>query len=217
MAKTKGPLLSIAARGQIAKSQVYAYWRGIPYVRRHVDPANPRTTAQTTTRNTFAAVDGMYKRMFALAQAPWKAAEKGRPFTARNALMSSNIPVLRGEADLANWIGSPGVAGGLPLTDFTAVGGVASGEIDATASVPQEPIDWTLDSVTFTAQPDRDPAVMPTAFMDEAEVLVAPYEHTFTGLTAGADYAVTAWPVWTRSDGFTAYGPSSTVIATATA
>lgn len=220
MAKVKGPILSMSARGQIGKSQVYAAWRGIAYARQHVDPANPRTTAQTTTRNTFTFVDDAWKKMSALARAPWELAVVGRPLVARNMLMSTNIPALRGNADRSNWVGSPGALGGLAPVSVTAVAGAASGEIDVTVAAPPEPVDWTLDGVIASAMHDGDPETVLDEFIKEVEDAAPTPDAdnivTLTGLTAGDSYVVSAWLRWLRPDGTTAYGSSETVVQAST-
>lgn len=53
MAKVKGPLFSLGARGQIAKTLVYMSWKGIDDVREYVIPANPKTDDQKEQRNFF--------------------------------------------------------------------------------------------------------------------------------------------------------------------
>lgn len=55
MAKVKGPLFSLSASGQIAKTLVYGDWKGIDVVRKYVIPANPNTAGQQTQRGIFAA------------------------------------------------------------------------------------------------------------------------------------------------------------------
>jgi hypothetical protein len=50
MAKVKGPLMSMDARGQIGKALVFIGWKGIKDVRSFVVPANPRTSLQTAQR-----------------------------------------------------------------------------------------------------------------------------------------------------------------------
>ncbi len=55
MAKVKGPLFSLSASGQIAKTLVYGDWKGIDVVRKYVIPANPRTAGQQQQRAYFAA------------------------------------------------------------------------------------------------------------------------------------------------------------------
>lgn len=55
MAKVKGPLFSLSASGQIAKTLVYGDWKGIDIVRKYVIPANPKTSGQQTQRGYFGA------------------------------------------------------------------------------------------------------------------------------------------------------------------
>jgi hypothetical protein len=50
MAKVKGPLLSMDARGKIGKSLVFLGWKGLKTVRSYVVPANPHTSAQSIQR-----------------------------------------------------------------------------------------------------------------------------------------------------------------------
>ena len=58
MAIVTAPLLSLGARGQIAKTLVASTWKGLKTMRQYVKPANPQSTAQTVQRNLFsAAVD----------------------------------------------------------------------------------------------------------------------------------------------------------------
>lgn len=58
MAKVTGPLFSLTASGQIAKSLVYMKWKGILDVRKYVIPANPKSTLQIAQRAIFhAAID----------------------------------------------------------------------------------------------------------------------------------------------------------------
>ena len=55
MAKVKGPLFSLSASGQIAKTLVYGDWKGIDVVRKYVIPANPNTSGQQAQRGYFGA------------------------------------------------------------------------------------------------------------------------------------------------------------------
>ena len=73
MAKVKGPLFSLSAHGQIAKTLVYMDWKGIDDVREYVIPANPKTAGQQTQRGYFsAAVEDWHTDGFtALDVAAW--------------------------------------------------------------------------------------------------------------------------------------------------
>jgi len=53
MAKVTGPLFSLSASGQIAKSLVFMKWKGIDDVRKYVIPANPKSTDQLIQRGIF--------------------------------------------------------------------------------------------------------------------------------------------------------------------
>jgi hypothetical protein len=50
MAKVTGPLFSLSASGQIAKTLVFMKWKGIDDVRKYVIPANPNTAGQQAQR-----------------------------------------------------------------------------------------------------------------------------------------------------------------------
>jgi len=214
MAKTTAPLLSFGASGQVAKAQVYATWRGVPYARRYVVPANPNSAAQQTTRNTFRTQTEMWKIAPALLVAPWNAFATGRPFLGRNAYIGQNTKALRGETDMNKFIGSPGARGGLPPSTMTAAATVNPGEIDVSFTNPTAPTGWTLDSAIAVTFEDQDPAL---AF---ASALVADEDATtqnsilFTGLTGGAVHQVAGWLKWTKPDGQVAY--SASLIAQAT-
>lgn len=53
MAKLSGPLFSLSAGGQLAKTLVYSRWKGIPDVRSYVVPSNPKSSGQQTQRGYF--------------------------------------------------------------------------------------------------------------------------------------------------------------------
>lgn len=51
MAKLKAPLMSFGAAGKLGDSLTFSKWKGISTVRQKVDPANPKTAAQTAQRD----------------------------------------------------------------------------------------------------------------------------------------------------------------------
>lgn len=58
MAKLTAPLFSFRASGALAKTLVYAGWKGIQDVRSYTIPANPQSSGQVTQRGYFTdAVD----------------------------------------------------------------------------------------------------------------------------------------------------------------
>lgn len=61
MAKWKSPLFS-DIRGALGENVVFSMWKGRPYMRSYVVPANPQTDAQTAERAHMAAIVDMYQQ-----------------------------------------------------------------------------------------------------------------------------------------------------------
>lgn len=75
MAKVKGPLLSIDARGQIAKAIVFGSWKGIPWAREWFIPQNPNTYEQQWVRTMFSqGVDAWHYTLDAQQIIDWQTA-----------------------------------------------------------------------------------------------------------------------------------------------
>jgi hypothetical protein len=208
MAKITGPLLSIGARGAIGKTLVAAEWKGQKYMRQYVIPANPRTTEQTVTRNTFSMLNGFWLVAPALARAPWTANAVGQRYTDRNKVIAENMPALRNELDMANFIGSPGALGGPPLESISVSTGTTPGGVDVTATPGTAPSGWTLEGVVFMAFPDQDPADPFGGPIIVLEDTTSTFGGNLAGLGNATPVIVTAWPRWTRPDARVAYGAS---------
>ena len=207
MAKLTAPLLSFGASGTIAKVQTYATWRGVPYARRHVIPANPKTTGQVLTRDIFAALELRWKQGGPIMRAPWDRFAVGQKFVGRNSYIGKNIAASRGDADLDAYIGSPGAKGGLAASTLVLTT-VASLGIEAVVTVPAAPTGWTVTGVQVTALKDQTPEAVVADVIQEGEDLVAaPYQVDFTGLVA-VTYQVQAWVKWLKPDASIAYGAS---------
>lgn len=207
MAVVTAPLLSFSASGAIAKTQVYATWKGRPYVRQYLTPANPQSTEQTKTRNTFAFLSNVWKISPAEFRAPWAAYAKGLVMTDRNAWIKKNNGMLRDQLDLAGINLSPGAAGGLSVATSFAGG---AGSITATMTVPSPlPPGWTIVQAVLAAIKDQDPTTG-----DEYEIHVmadsaTPFAPALAGLSPG-EWQAGAWFVYQRSPQATdlAYGAS---------
>jgi len=208
MAKLTGPLLSFGAKGQIGKTLVTADWKGIKYARQYTIPANPQTTEQMKTRNTFSMLNGLWLIAPTLFQAPWTANAVGQKYTNRNKLMAENVGRLRDETDMNNFIGSPGALGGPPVDSIAGSGGTNPGDVGWSATAPVVPTGWTLASVIACAFPDQDPTLPFGGPIVAAEDTSSTYGGTLTGLPAATNCQLVVWPKWTRPDGKTAYGPS---------
>lgn len=208
MAKLIGPLLSFGARGAIGKTLVAAEWKGQKYMRQYVIPANPRTTEQTVTRDTFAMLNAWWLAAPALSRAPWIANAVGHKYTDRNKLIQENMPALRGDANMQQFIGSPGALGGPPLASIAVATGTVPGAVEVTATPGVVPAGWTLQAVIAQAFPDQDPANPFGGPISAVEDLATPFVISVGGLPTATLVVVTAWPRWLRPDGRVAYGAS---------
>jgi hypothetical protein len=216
MAKVQGPLLSMGGGGQIGKSQVYATWKGRPYVRRYVIPANPQSTEQSKTRNVFTLLNDMWRLAPGPLQAPWTGFASGKVLTNRNAFLSKNVHFLRpkGGAALATLVGltlSPGAKGG--LVGATVITAPAADIVFTTPAPDPLPAGWSIVGMVAIAMLDIDPQtdLSPLILMDQPDAPAPgdPWVATIVGPDAG-DYVAGAWFVYQRSASATdlAYGPA---------
>lgn len=60
MAKWKSPIFS-DIRNKLGENVVFSMWKGRPYMRSYVVPANPQSVAQTANRLHMAAILGLYQ------------------------------------------------------------------------------------------------------------------------------------------------------------
>ena len=215
MAKITGPLLSFGAAGSLGGVMTFAQWRGQPYARTLVIPANPQTTAQTLTRDIFANMNTRWKTGGPLLRAPWNRFAVGQRFVGRNSYMGKNLEAMRGEADMDLYIGSPGAKGGLPASTLV-LASVASLGIEATITAPTPPTGWSLTSGIATCFIDQTPEAVVADVVQEGEQVAIPGDVDFTGLTA-TTYQVQAWLKWEKTDLSVAYGASisDTILVTA--
>lgn len=204
MARTTAPLLSFSAGGQIAKTQVYASWKGRPYVRRYAIPSNPKTVDQMETRNTFSWLNNVWKFMPAGALDAWNAYALNNRFTNRNGFMKINLGPLREEADLTNFIFSPAANGGLPAASMTLTPG--NDQIQVVLVPPALPSGWTVDKAVTAMIRQQDPQTGTLYGVDSEEDATDPYDMTITGLASAQTYVVGGWFVYNKPDGTFAYG-----------
>lgn len=206
MAKVTAPLLGFGAAGTIGKVMTFATWRGVPYARRHVIPANPKSTAQVLTRDIFANLNTRWKQGGPLMRAPWDRFAVGQKLVGRNSYMGKNLNLTRGDVDMSDYIGSPGAKGGLPASTLVLTTVAALG-IEAVITVPAAPTGWTLTSAIATCLIDQTPELTVGDIVQEGEDVATPFQVDFTGLTA-VTYFVQAWLKWAKPDASVAYGAS---------
>lgn len=204
MAKLTGPLFSLTARGTIGDALTYSAWRGVQYTRTRVIPNNPNTTAQQEVRGVFRTVNAFWNRSPTLVRAPWTAAAVGQPFTDRNVIIRDNIPVLQGDANMNDFVGSPGAGGALaPLTMVvTSPGGF---DLTGTFTQPTAPPGWTQVAVVMAVWIDGDPSpeFITTPVSDED--MAAPFTIVNIPALTGVVHQIRAWNRWTAPDLTTRY------------
>ncbi len=76
MAKLKGPLFSLGATQQIAKTLVYFPWKGLNVVRQYVVPANPDTQLQKDQRGRLRTIVAAVHTAMAKAGYPLVSADQ---------------------------------------------------------------------------------------------------------------------------------------------
>lgn len=213
MATNTAPLLSFGARGQIAKSVVYASWKGRPYTRRHVVPSNPRSTDQTKTRTAFSWLQATFKLMSADAQLPWVLAAKGQVLTDRNAWTKANLPTLQPLTTNVGMTFSNGAAGGLPVGGATFTPG--SGDIVCAITAPALPTGWTIVKAIAVAMKQQNPQADALYTTVSGEDTTSTYSITLSGLST-VEYIVGAFFVYQKSSLATDLAVGPALMGTAT-
>lgn len=211
MATVVAPLLSFEGSGQIAKTQVYSSWKGVPYVRRYTVPANPRSADQTLTRTAFSWLNFAWRTAPLDFVAPWTAAVQGRPLINRNLFLKANVSMLRAASDLTGMVLSPGAKGGIasPIT-------VTPGNDQLTfAGVTPAPLPagWTIIGMVGAAIKQQDPQID-----QDYEILTVvdnsdPYSVVMTGLDSVTAYVAAGWWVYQRSASLTDLAYSAAIAA----
>jgi hypothetical protein len=216
MARLTAPLLSFEGSGQIARTQVYSTWKGIPYARRYTVPANPRSTAQTSTRSVFSWLNFTWRTAPADFVAPWRAAVVGRPLIDRNLFIKQNMPILRGANSLDGMVFSPGAKGGI-ASAVTVTPGNDQLTFAGTAPTPL-PSGWTIIGLVGAAILEQDPEVDTSYEVLTVTDLTDPYSVVMSGLGNATQYAAAGWWVYQRSASLTdlAYSAATAALYTTT-
>lgn len=204
MAKTVAPLLSFDAGGQIAKTQVYSKWKGRPYVRRYVVPANPNTSAQQLTRNTFRFLNDLWKFFPGGAIGAWNLYGDNSRFTARNGFLKLNVGPLRDQTDLDAMTISPAANGGIAAASMVVT--PSAGTLTVVLTPPSLPTGWTVTSAFAAAIRDQDPQTGNIFTVVSGSDNSDPYSIALTGLTASQVYQVGGWFQYAKPDASLAFG-----------
>lgn len=215
MSKVRAPLLSWGAGGQIAKTQVYSHWKGRPYVRQYVVPANPDTAGQKLTRNTFRYLNRLWSYLPPGATGAWTLYANNQRYTARNGWLSANTGPLREKTALTDIVlsiaaGSGSIAAGMVATPGNA-------QVTVALTAPEVPDTWTIDRAWAMAVRNENPQTSALFDVVAASDDSTPYEVVLPGLTNGKEYVVGGWFEYTKPGGAKAYGIALQDLATPTA
>lgn len=136
MVKLAGPCMSMSASGKLANAIVFSRWKGRPYARQLVIPANPQSGGQTGVRRMMRFLSQDWTNLLAAESASWEDRADERVISPFNAFVGVNMERWR------NFNG-PGISD--PIGDTGAVGTLANEA--ATAGVRQITIDWDVTIV----------------------------------------------------------------------
>ena len=214
MTKLTGPLMSLGASGTIGDTITFGTWRGIPYARQRVIPANPNTAGQQLTRNVFTNLRQMWKLNGTFGRAPWTLFAAGQKFLDLNAYLGQNVKIMRPQPDMQDFIGSPGAKGGLPMVSAIIATGASSGEIDVSCVEPTLPTGWTITRFTAVGFPDQDPALAFGGPLVEDEDLATPFTITLAGFGSAVSVVAAGFLEYVKPNGDTAYSVGITGLAT---
>lgn len=89
--KVTGPGLSISASGKLAGVLVASTWKGRPYMRQLVTPANPKSGGQVGTRSMFAYLGANWANLTAGEQATWESLGEDLKASPFNAFVKYNM------------------------------------------------------------------------------------------------------------------------------
>jgi len=91
MVKVSAPCLSLGASGKLGGAIVFSNWKGRPYVRELVRPANPRSGGQVGVRAMFKFLSQRWTDVPSGKQASWEDRADDSIISAFNAFMGYNM------------------------------------------------------------------------------------------------------------------------------
>ncbi len=140
MVRVQGPMFSLGASGSLAKTVTFSTWKGRPYVRELVTPANPKSGLQVGMRSMFAFLAQEWTFLTVGEQASWSDLAEQIVASPFNGYMKRNQKFWRDfstpSKDEAR--GEVGTLGATPTT--SAVAGVRS--VTVTAGVATANDNW---------------------------------------------------------------------------
>lgn len=156
MAKTVGGMMSLDASGKFAGTMVFSKWKGRPYARLLVTPANPNTAGQQGVRANMRWLGKRWAGLTEPQKATWDARATQNNYSAFNAFVSVN------QGDFAQGFGDqredPAEASDPPNAPTDADASVTGNQVTLTWTDPATGdvfgvIVWLSQTEGFTAAP----------------------------------------------------------------
>jgi hypothetical protein len=134
MVKVNAPALSLSASGKLAGAMVFASWKGRPYVRELVIPANPKTGPQKGIRAMMKFLSQYWKTLTTANKATWDALATQTTISPFNAYMAYNMSRWRRFLAPSKVNPATEVSTGLTVTTITATGAIHQCTVTITPS-----------------------------------------------------------------------------------
>lgn len=184
MVKTIAPMFSLEASGTIGNAITFSRWKGRPYARRHVIPANPNSVLQVSTRSMMRFLSQAWASVGSTPQGSWAAAAAAINVSPFNSYIKANMQRWRefqppSQTDPAAETGTPVTA-----TLDSAVGGPSYCDVTFTITTLNDVwgvILFRSPTGSFTTSRANAIRVIP---VDETGTLV----YTDSNLVAGTYY-----------------------------
>lgn len=113
MVKVYGPMMSMGASGTLAKTITFSTWKGRPYVRERVIPANPKSVGQVGRRIMFAFLAQQWASLPNAEQMAFKDQAESLNVSKFNAYVQFNM---------RRWNDFDGVSQQYPATETGTIG-----------------------------------------------------------------------------------------------
>jgi hypothetical protein len=184
MVKVLGPMFSFEASGTIGNIATFSKWKGRPYVRQRVIPANPNSVLQVSTRAMMRFLSQKWLAMGTTPKGTWDALAAAGQYSAFNAYIGRNMSRWREFQSPAQTYPAP-ETGTLPVAVLTsATGGASYADLLITMTTLNNAWGVMLfHSLTGTFTPSRANCILVAGITAAATTTF-----TISGLAAGNHY-----------------------------
>jgi len=151
MAYLTGPLHSVTARGQVAKTLIYQTYKNRTYSKKYTTPRNDRTPGQVGIRAMVYFLTRLWKDLPTNDQASWLDQAEIKNYSAFNAYFVENMHRWRDSQGPMTRLQTPPAEAYAPTVAMTATGGDGQVQIEITPAIT------ATEHVTVTGDPTPTP------------------------------------------------------------